>query len=90
MHSPVLPRRRGRGSTGLNEYNTVVSKFKDFFKVRHNIIFEHARFNRSNQVDGESAEKYIVELYALAETCNYGEMKEEMIRDRLVVGIRDK
>ena len=28
-------------------------------------------------------------LYKLAEDCNYGEMKDEMIRDRLVVGIRD-
>ena len=28
-------------------------------------------------------------LYKLAEDCNYGELKSEMIRDRLVVGIRD-
>lgn len=28
-------------------------------------------------------------LYKLAEDCNYGNMKDEMIRDRLVVGIRD-
>ena len=28
-------------------------------------------------------------LYNLAENCNYGDMKEEMIRIRLVVGIRD-
>ena len=30
-----------------------------------------------------------MELYKLAESCNYGNMKDEMIRDRLVVGIRD-
>ena len=30
-----------------------------------------------------------MELYKLAEDCEYGTMKEEMIRDRLVVGIRD-
>ena len=28
-------------------------------------------------------------LYKLAENCDYGDLKEEMIRDRLVVGIRD-
>ena len=28
-------------------------------------------------------------LYSLAENCEYGAMEEEMIRDRLVVGIRD-
>ena len=30
-----------------------------------------------------------MELYRLAETCNYGELKDEMVRDRVVVGIRD-
>ena len=30
-----------------------------------------------------------MELYRLAENCDYGALKEEMIRDRLVVGIRD-
>ena len=34
-------------------------------------------------------EEYIVALYDLAENCNYGAMKEEMIRDCLVVGIQD-
>ena len=34
-------------------------------------------------------EKYITELYTQAENCNYGDLRDEMIRDRLVVGIRD-
>ena len=35
------------------------------------------------------AKQFIAVLYNLAEACNYGELKGEMIRDRLVVGIRD-
>ena len=72
------------------DYNTVVEKFNDFFKVRRNVIFERARFNRRNQQDGETVEEYIMDLYKLAENCNYGNLKEEMIRDRLVVGISDR
>jgi len=30
-----------------------------------------------------------VALYNLASNCDYGEMQDQMIRDRLVVGIRD-
>ena len=30
-----------------------------------------------------------MELYRLTEFCDYGALKEEMLRDRLVVGIRD-
>ena len=71
------------------EYATVLAKFDGFFKVRKNVIFERARFNRRNQREGESAEDYIVALYDLADNCDYGELQSEMIRDRLVVGIRD-
>ena len=64
-----------------------MEKFEGFFKVRKNIIFERARFNRRNQLEGETAEKYITELYRLVDGCEYAGLKVEMIRDRLVVGI---
>ena len=31
-----------------------------------------------------------MELYTLAENCNYGDLTSEMMRDRLVVGIQDE
>ena len=70
-------------------YATVLSKFDSFFKVRKNIIYERARFNRRNQKEGESADEYIMELYKLVKDCEYGTFESEMIRDRLVVGIKD-
>ena len=60
------------------KYETVMEKFDSFFKVRKNVIFERARFNRRNQLDGESAEQYIIEVYKLAENCEYGDMTSEM------------
>ena len=64
-------------STNISEANKkkfskVMEKFDGFFKVRHNVIFEGARFNQRNQLAGEAAEKYIAELYILAENCDYG------------------
>ena len=70
-------------------YSKVIEKFDDFFQVRKNVIFERARFNRRVQLPDESAEQYIMQLYKLAESCDYKDYTEEMIRDRLVVGIRD-
>ena len=35
-------------------------------------------------------EQFITSLYSLAEHCEYGEMKDETIRDCIVVGIRDR
>ena len=82
-------------STGIlegqrKEYSAVSGKFNEFFKVRRNVIFERARFNKRNQLCGESAEQYIMKLYTLAENCNYGDLTSEMMRDRLVVGIQDE
>ena len=79
-------------STNINDderkvYDTVLKKFDDFFRIRKNVIYERACFNCRNQLQGETAEQYIMALYALADNCDYGTMKEELIRDRLVVGI---
>ena len=81
-------------STNISEderkdYAAVLAKFDGFFQVRRNVIFERTQFNRRCQLPGESAEQYIVELYNLAEHCNYGTLTSEMICDRLVVGIQD-
>ena len=72
------------------DYGVVMDKF-DSFKVRKNVIFERARFNNLVQLPEETAEQFIMDLYHLVESCDYPEgFKEEAIRDRLVVGIRDR
>ena len=81
-------------STNIEEadrkkYSKVIEKLDAHFKVHRNVIFERARFNKRDQSENESAEEYITALYSLIETCEYGPMKDEMLRDRLVVGIRD-
>ena len=70
-------------------YDNILAKFDSFFQVRKNVIYERTRFNKRNQQSGETAEEYIVALYDLVNNCNYGALREEMIKDRLVVGIRD-
>ena len=76
-------------SENRKKYSKVVDAFDDHFKVRKNLIFEQVHFNRRNQLPNESVEQFITEIHRLGDNCEYGEMKEELIRDRLVVGIRD-
>ncbi len=70
-------------------YNTVIRKFNSFFVIKRNVIFERAKFNSRKQEAGESVESFITALYALVEHCAYQVLKDEMIRDRIVVGLRD-
>ena len=70
-------------------YDTVKAKFEAHFVKKRNVIYERAKFNLRRQEDGESVDSFITALYGLAEYCGYGNLYDEMIRDRIVVGIRD-
>ena len=71
------------------KYMEVLAKFDAYFKVHKNVIFECARFNHQDQQEEKSVKQFITSLYSLSENCQYGKLKEEMIRDREVVSIRD-
>ena len=41
------------------------------------------------QEPGEKVDSFLTALHCLAERCDYGALREQMIRDRLVVGLHD-
>lgn len=53
-------------------------------------MFEEAQFNCRCQNDGESVETFITAVHKLAEHLHFGTLKEELIWDHIVVGIRDR
>ena len=71
------------------KYSEVKAKFELHFVKRRNVIYERAVFNKRKQEEGEPVDTFITSLYSLSEHCNYGALREKMIRDRIVVGIRD-
>ena len=81
-------------SFGLSEenqkkYSVVREKFENHFVKRRNVTFERARFNSRKQLQDEAVDSFITDLFCLAEHCAYEQLRDEMIRDRLVVGLRD-
>ncbi|XP_064468421.1 uncharacterized protein K02A2.6-like [Ornithodoros turicata] len=72
------------------DYNKLKSRFEKHFIPRRNVIFERARFNQRSQLEHEAVEEFVTDLHRLAESCDFGSLKDELIRDRLVVGLRDK
>jgi len=71
------------------KYSPVKSQFDAHFIPTRNTIYERARFNSRKQQEGEPVDAFITALYTLAEHCEYGALCDEMIRDRIVVGIRN-
>ncbi|XP_046849610.1 uncharacterized protein K02A2.6-like [Xenia sp. Carnegie-2017] len=70
-------------------YGNVVEQFASHFVGRSNTSFERARFNKRIQGEKESVIDFVEDLYKLAETCQFGTLKDELIRDRIVVGIQN-
>ena len=52
-------------STKILRDSHVVTKLDAFFKVRTNVIYEQAKFNRRDQREGESVEHFISALYEI-------------------------
>lgn len=71
------------------KYATVKEAFDKHYVGKHNVIFERAQFNSRRQQDGEGTESFITAVHKLAENCAFGALKDELIRDRIVVGIKD-
>ena len=71
------------------KYDVVKAKFESHFVQKRNVIYERAKFNLRKQEPGETVDTFITALYGLAEYCEYGDLHDQMIRDRIVVGIRD-
>ena len=71
------------------KYDVVKAKFDGHFVKRRNVIYERAKFNQRCQEPSESVDSFITALYGLAEYCGYAGLHDEMIRDRIVVGLRD-
>ena len=79
----------GLSETDARKYDQVTERFQEHFVKRHNPIYERARFNQRSQQPGESIDSFVTSFHSLAEHCEYGALREQMIRDRLVVGLLD-
>ena len=73
------------GLTGddAKQYELVKKRFESHFIIKRNIIFERAKFNLRSQQEGESVENFITDLHCLAEHCEFGVLKDELIRTNL-------
>ena len=71
-------------------FDDVKQALDNYFGVRRNLIIERAKFNRRVQKPGESVDVFIQDLYRLSDNCQYGTLRDELIRDRIVVAVLDE
>ena len=71
------------------DYNALVTLLKNYFCPVPSAIVQRFHFNSRIRKSGESVNEFVAALRQLSEHCVYGEVLEDMLRDRLVVGIAD-
>ena len=76
--------------TELQNFDTVIAKITQFYTPKVNIIYERAKFNSRIQQEGESIDTFVADLHHLAKSCKFGSLQDELVRDRIVIGILDK
>ncbi len=64
-------------------------KFEDYCNPKRNITYQRHLFNTRGQGVNETTDAYVTELRLEAKNCEFGALCNELIRDGIVVGIRD-
>lgn len=79
-----------KGEKTTYTYKQVYERFHNYYTSRHNKIHARAKFNKLCQASEERIDDFITKVHSAAELCQYPEnIKEELIRDRLIVGIKN-
>ena len=68
----------------------VIEKFDEYMSPRKNITYMRYRFFSYNQLDGQSVDEYVTELKSRSEHCEFGELKNSLVRDKIVLGVNSK
>ena len=73
-----------------NDMTLIIEKLENLIVGQTNVIYERYVLNNRNQRDDENIDSYVAELRRLSKTCQFREcLRSSLIRDRLVIGIRD-
>ena len=73
-----------------NKPKILFEKFGDYCKPKKNLTVLRHKFNSCVQLTAESADHFITDSKLLSLDCEYGALRDEMIRDRLVVGVHSE
>ncbi|KAL3842911.1 hypothetical protein ACJMK2_020886 [Sinanodonta woodiana] len=66
--------------------STILKALKEHFIPKTKVIYERYVFNTSDQLQSEGVDVYVTRLRGLSNSCEFGTLQSQMIRDRIVLG----
>lgn len=71
------------------QYDEVIKAFQEFCKPKTNEVYERFVFYKRNQSQGEPFDVFLMDIKRLVKSCNFADKEEEMLRDRIVLGVNE-
>ena len=68
----------------------ILGKYEMYCSLQCNVTYERHQFNIRNQNEGESIDAYVTSFRVLSKTCEFGDLADSLLRDRLVCGVKKK
>lgn len=68
----------------------IVKKYEEHFVGTSNPSVERAAFNMRMQLKGETFNTFLSEIKKMAARCDFGTMRDELVKDRIVCGIENR
>ncbi|GFX95940.1 uncharacterized protein TNCV_2085201 [Trichonephila clavipes] len=78
------PKRKSKAN-----FSEVLQKFEEYGSPRQNVVSERYKFFSCVQLEGQTIETYVTQLKTLVSTCEFAEQENGLIRDRIVLEIKD-
>ncbi|CAI5694547.1 unnamed protein product [Oreochromis niloticus] len=75
---------------GNKSFTEIVDTLTKHFSPKPLVIAERFRFHKRNQEEGESVTMFVASLRKLAEHCEFKDVLNDTLRDRLVCGLRNE
>ena len=70
-----------------DKYEVLKTKFAEHMSGRKDVCFKRSKFWARNQKPGEMFVNYLADIRKQAKNCEYGDLEEGLIRDRIVQGV---
>ena len=85
----VAPDAGAPAELTTKSFAELVQLAKEHYTPKPSVIMCRFKFNSAFREEGESISAFVTRLRDLATSCEYGKSATELIRDRLVCGVRD-
>lgn len=72
------------------DVTVILNSLEQYFKPAKNVIYERYLFGCCKQEEGEPIDCFVTRLRKKAATCEYGALRDELIRDKIVIGITNE